>query len=230
MVTASSRRPRGFTLRELLLAGAIGVLVIGGAYLAHDASQSTARKDERQSDLQQNARGALDMLTWQIRLAGYLALGTLPNRIAIGTDNLLVVRGDVQLSGAPGVTDTLFAVQPGVSGVCAVPPCLVTGTNVYTVTAAPVVTAFKITAVTFTYFDQNNLALATPLDGVAAGAYPDGTAASSPLPGATAARDAVRKVRVTLTAFDGTVSGGPGVGSTPTQITLSADVRLRNAD
>ena len=37
-------------------------MVIGGAYMVYDASQSTARKDERKSDLQQNARSALDTL------------------------------------------------------------------------------------------------------------------------------------------------------------------------
>jgi hypothetical protein len=36
-------------------------------------------------------------------------------------------------------------------------------------------------------------------------------------------------IRVTLTATDPTVSAGPGPGSTPDQITLSSNVRLRNA-
>lgn len=223
------RRARGFTVLEALLSAAMGAVVLGGAYMVYDASQSTARKDERVSDLRQNARSALDMLVAQIRLAGYLNLGALPNRIAVGTGTLLVVRGDVQLTGALVPTDTLFAVQPNTAGVCTVPPCLVTGTDVYTVNAAQAITAFNITAVTFQYFDQNNNTLAVPLDGVVAGAYPDGVAAASPLPGGTAARDAVCMIRVTLTATDPTVSAGPGVGSTPQQIVLSSNVRLRNA-
>ncbi len=239
----SVRAQRGVSILEMLLAGAISVMVIGGAYMVYDASQSTARADERKVDLQQNARAALDLLLWQIRLAGYLNLGMTPNRIAIGTDNLLVVRGDVQLTGATGVADTLFAVHRNTTAACPAPPCLVTGTNVYTVNTAQAVLAFKVDSVTFTYFDQNNIPLATPLDGVAAGGYPDGAPAASPLPGNTVDRDAVRKIRVRLTAsacavWDSVyqrcsvvdVSAGPGIGSRPDQLTLSADIRLRNAD
>lgn len=226
----SGRGARGFTVLEMLLAGAIGVVIIGGTYMVYEAGHSTALKDQRRADLQQNGRAALDLLMWQLRLAGYLNMGTVPNRVAIGTDNLLVVRGDVQLNGAPGVSDTLFGIQSAATAVCATPPCLVTGTNVYQVSAAQAVTAFNISSVTFTYFDRNNNPLATPLDGVVAGAFPNGAPASSPLPGSTAARDAVRKIRMTLTASNTTVSAGPGIGSTPDQIVLTADVRFRNID
>jgi len=224
------RRADGFTVLELLLAGTIGVVLLGGAYMVYEAGHSTTRKDERKLDFQQNARAALDLLMWQIRLAGYLNGGTTPNRVAIGTDTLLVVRGDVQLNGALGIVDTLFAVQPSAGAVCAAPPCLVTGTNVYTANSAQLVTAFNIAGLTFAYFDQNNTPLPAPLDGVAAGAFPNGTPAPNPLGGATTNRDAVRKVRLTLTALDQRVSAGPGVGSTPDRITLTADVRIRNAD
>lgn len=226
----SRKRTQGFTIVEALLSVAMGAVVLVGAFMVYDASQSTARKDERVSDLQQNARSALDMLVSQIRLAGYLNLRALPNRIAIGTDTLLVVRGDVQLGGGAGVTDTLFAVQPNATAVCAAPPCLVTGTTVYTVNAAQAVTAFNVSAVTFQYFDLNNNVLAAPLDGVVAGAFPDGVAAPNPLPGTTTARDTVRKIRVTLTATNASVSAGPGPGSTAQQITLTSDIRFRNAD
>ena len=226
----SARSQRGFSILEMLLAASISVMVLGGAYMVYDASLSTARADERKVDLQQNARAALDLLLWQIRLAGYLNLAKTPNRIAIGTDTLLVVRGDVQLTGATGIADTLITLHPNTTAACPAPPCLVTGTNVYTVNAAQAVLAFNIASVTFTYFDQNNIPRVTPLDGVAAGGYPDGAPAASPLPGNTVDRDAVRKIRVNLTAVDQTVSAGPGLGSKPDQITLSADIRFRNAD
>ncbi len=245
---ASTRWQKGFTLLELLLAATIGVVVLGGAYMVYDASQSTARKDERMVDLQQNARNAMDLLMWQIRLAGYLNLGKMSNRIAIGTGNLLVVRGDVQLTGGAVATDTLFTVQqPGLGLVCNTtppcpncppPPCLVTGTSVYTVNAAQTVTAFNVSSVTFQYYDQNNSLLTpTPLDGVTPvdaatppAGFANGTAAANPLPGTTTNRDAVRKVRITLTAIDPNLSAGPGIGSAQAQVTLTADVRLREPD
>jgi len=102
MGMSPQRTQKGFTIVEMLLASVISVMVIGGAYMVYDASQSTALADERKADLQQNARSAMDLLMWQIRLAGYLALGSTPNRIAIGTDTLLVIRGDVRLTGGAG--------------------------------------------------------------------------------------------------------------------------------
>lgn len=261
MFPRTPRRAKGFTILELMLASAVAVVIVGGVYMVYDASQSTARKDERKSDLQQNARNALDMLFSQLRLAGYyqdpspdISFSSKPNRIIIGTDNVLVVRGDVQLTGIPGFVDTLLAVQPTANAICTAPPCLMVGTNVYTVSAAQTVAAYNISAVSFAYFDNNNVQLATPLDGVGPGAFPNGTVPSplpSPLPApnapdpltGTASRNAVTNVLVTVTAIacivwdpatgscsQWAVSAGPGVGSTSDRVTLSAFVRLRNAN
>ena len=249
MVGRSHRRTRGFTLMEVLLSGTIAVTVIGSAYMVYETAQSTSRKDERKANLQQNARAALDMLIWQIRQAGYyqdanpdIGFNAKANRIILGTDTALVIRGNQQLVGYTGFVDTLFGVQPAVNAACPAPPCLVTGTNVYTVGAAQAVTAYNITAVAFQYFDANNLVLAAPLDGVGTGAFATGTLPTNPLqnplpaPNApdplagSAARDAVRNILVTITAVDNRVSAGPGIGSTPDQVTLSAFVRLRNAN
>jgi len=230
---------RGFTILELILAGALGVVVLGGAYVVYDAGWSTVGRSERKADLQQNARAALDMLVWQIRHAGYQNLGVAPDRIVIGQANLLVIRGDVQVTGAPLLSDTLFGLQPNQSAICLAPPCLVTGRDVYAVAAAPVVAAFSVvTGVTFNYFDRNDIQLPAPLDGVVAGAFPDGTAAPSPLPGPTtcpaspmsteSCRNSVRRIQIVLNAVDRNVSAGPGVGSGIEQIVLTADVRLRN--
>ncbi len=249
MIPRPRRTPRGFTILEMLLASVIAAMVIGGAYMVYDASQSTARKDERKSDLQQNARSALDMLSGQLRLAAYyqdpnadIGFSAKPNRIIIGTDTVLVVRGDVQLTGIPGFVDTLFGVQPAANAACSVPPCLVGGVNVYTVAAAQTVAAYNINSVTFQYFDSNNVQLVTPLDGVLEGGFPNGIIPpgplSNPLPlpnapdpliGATV-RNSVTNILVTVTAVDPSVSAGPGIGSTPDQVILSAFVRLRNVN
>ncbi len=226
-------RNKGFTVLELILAAALAVLVLGGAYMVYEAGWSTVGRSERKADLQQNTRAALDMLTWQIRLAGYQDLGMAPNRIVIGQNDLLVIRGDVQVLGALVLNDTLFGVQnpdpPTLT--CPVPPCLVTGANVYTVAAAPTAIAFGgITAVNFNYFDRLDLPLAAPLDGVVEGAFPDGAAAPNPLPGPANDRDAVRMIQIVLTAVDASVGPRVGVDSGIERITLRANVRFRNAD
>lgn len=241
-------RNRGFTLLELILAVALSVVVLGGAYMVYEAGWSTVGRSERKADLQQNVRAALDMLVWQIRHAGYRApdpnptLGAWPNTIVIGDANLLVIRGDVRVTGtiptpAP-LMDTLFGIEPNQSAVCLSPPCLVTGTDVYTVATAPTVVAFGvITGLTFNYFDGNDVQLPVPLDGVGAGAYPDGTPAGcgglpcpagTVVPGTTTNRAAVRRIQIALTAVDRNVSAGPGVGAAVEQLVLTANVRLRN--
>ncbi len=242
------RYAKGFTLLEALLSVTIGAALIGSAYMVYQTGQSTVASGQRGADLQQNARAALDMLTWQIRLAGYLNQATTKNWIAIGTDNLLVVRGNVQLNcEMPGDTcappvalsDTLFAFQNTGTGVCPAPApnypassCLVTGTSVYTANAAPTIMAYNIwpgpQSITFAYFDQNNVQLVTPLDGVNAGAY--NAVPSDPLPGTTTSRNSVRKIRITLTALDPLVNANTGTGTEVKQFVLTSDVRVRETD
>ncbi len=229
------RGASGLTFLEVLLAGVIGVVVLGGAYMVYEAGQSTVLASERKANLQQNARIALDLITRQIRLAGYLNGGRTRNWIAIGANNLLVIRGDVQNTGAVALDDTLIGVLPAGTGVCVAPPsgpaspCLVTGNTVYQVGGANAVIAFNVSAVNFTYFDQFDNPLLVPLDGVGPGAYPDGIVAASPLPGPTTVRDTVCRIQVQLTAVDNNAMAGPGIGQNPQQVVLTSDVRLRNA-
>ncbi len=226
----------GFTFIELLLASVLGVVVLGGAYMVYEAGWSTQRAGARRANLQQNARAALDALTWQIRQAGYLNLGTTANWIVIGTPTLLVVRGDLRGANILGTQDTLFGIQPAQTAFCLAPPCLMSGDNVYTVDAAQTALSFNsVTNVAFTYFDANDTALAAPLDGVGPGAYPNGSPypspvpAGIPVPGPTTDRNQVCRIQLQLTAVDNNVGPSPGVGSAVQQIVLTADVRLRNA-
>ncbi len=251
-------RNQGFTVLELILAVTLGVVVLGGAYMVYEAGWSTVDRSERKADLQQNVRALLDMLVWQIRHAGFrqpaqnLNLSAWPDTIVIGGPNLLVIRGDVRATGNPALSDTLFALQPPGTGVCPSPPsayplpaCPVTGINVYTVAGAPpanyTVVAFNaITALNFAYFDGADVPLlAVPLDGVGAGAFPDGMPAPNPLPGPTtcpgsgqlpisSCRNSVRRIQIVLTGEDRNVTAGPGIGSAVEQIAVTGEIRLRN--
>lgn len=226
--------PAGFSLLEVLLASATAVVILLGAYTVYESGQATYARTEQRTDIQQNARAALDTLVRQIRMAGYAALNSVQNPIVIGDANVLVIRGDVRLAGlpTPGV-DTLFAVRTTANGDCPSPPCLMSqapeasGVNVYAPNNATLPLAFGITAVTFAYFDGINQQLPAPLDGVAAGAYPDGAVIPNPLPAPTTQRDAVRRVQVTITAADPRTFAGPG-GAGPQTYTLTEDVRIRN--
>ena len=61
---------RGFTLAEAIIAAALSSFILLGLYLMYETNQVSFTKGERQTDLQQNARIALDRIVRELRLAG----------------------------------------------------------------------------------------------------------------------------------------------------------------
>jgi len=64
-------RRRGFTLLEALLATAITAVVLGAIYTMYLANQGTFLRGEARSDLQQSARIAMDAMLRALRGLGY---------------------------------------------------------------------------------------------------------------------------------------------------------------
>ncbi len=64
-------RRRGFTLLEALLATAITAVVLGAIYTMYLANQETFLRGEARSDLQQSARIAMDAMLRALRGLGY---------------------------------------------------------------------------------------------------------------------------------------------------------------
>lgn len=62
---------RGFTVVELLISATIMVIVLLAIYLVQDASQATAVRGETQTNIQQNARVAVEAMARDLRMAGY---------------------------------------------------------------------------------------------------------------------------------------------------------------
>jgi type II secretory pathway component PulJ len=65
------RRAPGFSLLEVLIAGALFSMVMAGVYLLYTTMQNTFTRGEMKSDLHQNARVGLDRLVQELRMAGY---------------------------------------------------------------------------------------------------------------------------------------------------------------
>ncbi len=61
---------RGFVLLELLVAATIFVIIFFATYLVYETNQSTFARGERDADLQQNARVAMDRMVRDLRMAG----------------------------------------------------------------------------------------------------------------------------------------------------------------
>jgi prepilin-type N-terminal cleavage/methylation domain-containing protein len=62
---------RGFTLLETLITTVLFSIVMGGVFLLYTTMQSTLSRGELMTDLQQNARVAMDRMVQEIRMAGY---------------------------------------------------------------------------------------------------------------------------------------------------------------
>ncbi len=252
-VPAPARRaPRGFTLLEVLLASVIFLVVVGAIYVSYVGNTALFTQGERLTDLQQNARGALDLLAREIRLAGYMDVALpaptapvrSPNPIIIARSNLLVIRGDVTVSQVP--MDVFYGVQNPPTAFCPAPappapasPCLLRGTytganmgtGTYTLGGAGAtwaVVAFNIQSVTFTYFDANNIPLIPTVPPALDGA--DVTVGFPALltQNNYQQRGQVRRVVMTLTAAD-TRGALPYGGRAPVYM-LWTDINIRNLE
>jgi type IV pilus assembly protein PilW len=67
----TSYNNRGFTLVELMITVAISGIVIAAIYSAYISQQRTYLAQEQVAEMQQNIRAAIDMMTREIRMAGY---------------------------------------------------------------------------------------------------------------------------------------------------------------
>ena len=66
---------RGFTLVELMIAMAVGLVLLGAMYGVFTMHNKIFGTQEQIAEMQQNARTAMDMMTREIRMAGYNPTG-----------------------------------------------------------------------------------------------------------------------------------------------------------
>lgn len=207
---------RGFTLLEVLLAGAIGTLVLGAAYTVYLANQETYLRGEARSDLQQSARIAMDEVLRALQNLGYDPRGTGgfgfrdPANLGTGAGCPAASvgcasEGEIRLSlddDGDGVLDDEGTERVGFRLRNGVLQKFKPGGFL---NPQPVATG--VTALRFTYLDGNGRTIPDPL----------GSAYSL----ASVQRDAVRRVRVELTVTR-TVRGETATFS------LTSDALLRN--
>ncbi|HNT57510.1 MAG TPA: prepilin-type N-terminal cleavage/methylation domain-containing protein [Syntrophales bacterium] len=65
-----TRRNRGFTLVEVLIAMAAGLVVLSGLYQVFTFHNRTLKVQEQTAEMVQNARAAMDLMVREIRMAG----------------------------------------------------------------------------------------------------------------------------------------------------------------
>lgn len=234
------RGQAGFTLVELMVAMSIFLLILVGIFQVFDPSHSAYLTSERKLGVQQNARVAMDVMSRQIRMAGYFPEnvdqgGTAndvanPERLQVGTNAALAVAGDLDgacadpaqttcaANSSRAFTFCLDSSGPPNSGLRRVPGNLGVAAS-YTCAGGDLL-AESVTALSFAYFDSANNPVPNPptgpysLDGEGLGVAPAFVT--------TAERAAVRRIVITVTARE-------NVPNQPAQTyTLASDVRLRN--
>jgi len=80
----------GFTLIELLIAMAIGLILLGAMYGVFTTHNKIFGTQEQIAEMQQNARTAMDMMTREIRMAGYNPTGATFDGITYSASQLQV--------------------------------------------------------------------------------------------------------------------------------------------
>lgn len=94
----------GFTIIELLIAMAIGLIVLGALCSTFILQNKTYDVQEQVTEMIQSARGALDMMTRDIQMAGYNPTGASFDGITYSTAQLQV-QSDLNGDGDTGDTD-----------------------------------------------------------------------------------------------------------------------------
>lgn len=220
----------GFSLLEVLVAGALFSVVMAGAYLLYTTMQGTLTRGEMKSDLQQNARVGLDRMVQELRMAGYdpqQALENVPsqrfNEIRLAGDHCLsFVTYWNDTESSPPVTRSVqvtYSVKD--SSLDRRLDKWIPGVNTFT---APPFSSIRslaesVNQLSFTYYDAFNRILKP--SGPATVGCPPGAAPAIPLLDAAQAAQ-VRRVSITLR----TLETRPRIP--PESYTLTSHVYLRN--
>jgi len=92
------KQTKGFTLIELMVAIAIGMVVLAAVTTTFMSQTKFYSAQEQVNEMEQNARGALDLITRELKMAGYKPNGGTVTGITYDTTQLMI-EADVDGSG-----------------------------------------------------------------------------------------------------------------------------------
>jgi type IV pilus assembly protein PilW len=147
----------GFTLTELIVAMGIGMVVMAAVTTTFMAQARFYNAQEQINAMQQNARGALDVITRELKMAGYKPNGGTFEGVTYGTTQLLI-QADLDSSGTISTSSTADEQITYVYD---------SSNNQITRkrgTGTAEVLADNITAFTFSYYDANGASTTTSVN------------------------------------------------------------------
>ena len=144
----------GFTLTEMMVSMAIALAVLAGIAKTFTVQTRQNSAEEQIGQLQQNVRGALDLMLREIQMAGYKPAGGTFNGIHTSTATTLRIKLDLDGTGVEtdGATDDISYTFDSAAG-----HILRTLNN----GASSTVLADNVSAFSFSYLDANGAATTT---------------------------------------------------------------------
>ena len=92
-------KPNGFSMVELLLAIVISLVLMAGVYTVFQSQQVAFSSQEQINEMNQNIRAVLDLMTREVRLAGYKTSSSSFNGIATAQLSTIEVLADINQDG-----------------------------------------------------------------------------------------------------------------------------------
>jgi type IV pilus assembly protein PilW len=92
--------PHGFTLIELMIAMAIGMIVFASVATTFTSQTRAYSAQEQINQMEQNARGALDIMLREIKMAGYKPNGGSVSGVVSYTSTSLTIQADLNADGS----------------------------------------------------------------------------------------------------------------------------------
>ena len=94
------RNSQGFTLVELMVTLAMSGIIVAAVYSAYIIQQKTYRNQGQVVEMQQNIRSALELMSSEIRMAGFDPTGKTKARITKATPSQLIFQLDLNENGS----------------------------------------------------------------------------------------------------------------------------------
>jgi|SRR5689334_4403171 type IV pilus assembly protein PilW len=95
----------GFTMMELLVAMTIAMVILAGVTKTFILQAKTYNAQQQINEMEENARGVLDVVTRDLKMAGYNPNGATFNGITYNTTQLLI-QADLDASGGISTSST----------------------------------------------------------------------------------------------------------------------------
>jgi type IV pilus assembly protein PilW len=151
------KKTEGFTLTELMVSMAIGMVTLAAVTTTFMLQTKTYNAQQQINEMEQNARGVLDVITRELKMAGYKPNGGSFSGVTYSTTQLMI-QTDLDASG--GISTSTTANEQITYAYDSTNKQITRAVG----TGSALVLADNITAFTFSYLDSTGASTTTSAD------------------------------------------------------------------